>query len=345
VRNLLTVEYPPITSFPSIANLLSSIWINKDVVMSWFADRYIQLISRTNEPDWLNFLDGLYLNNTQPADFCPFCTTQTIDKRVPLIGSGNFTDFIEQQIDCGYYIDTCLNHYFLKCSSKYNNEHFMHATFIYGYDKANKQIMISDFYDSGKYQSKIASYDEINKSFDLKYFNNWPGWIYGINLYKYVDFPYKTNIPLLKQSLEDYISGVDSQNKYYFSYQWSSFADAATDDSFYGVGCYDAIINYCNESNSYLDNRTFHVIYDHKAAMQLRLEFLKKLGYLKSGEQTNKLDTMVSKLKDEAFVLRNMVLKYNINRRNSLLKSIMNKCEILKENDIAFTSLFLQQIK
>lgn len=50
MKSVLPVTYPPITSFPAIANTLSFLWVNEEKVFPWLCDRYLQLIIRPYHP-------------------------------------------------------------------------------------------------------------------------------------------------------------------------------------------------------------------------------------------------------------------------------------------------------
>ena len=51
MRMFLTMTDPPITTYPSIANILSLLWDRKDNIMPWFVDHFIQLVVRPNHED------------------------------------------------------------------------------------------------------------------------------------------------------------------------------------------------------------------------------------------------------------------------------------------------------
>lgn len=313
----LPVVYPPITSFPAIANSLSILWVNKDKILPWVSDRYIQLVIRPyHHLTRADFYDQADMDNyIIPAHSCPFIgwlrnnqTTAHFD---------NFTEYIEYQIEQGYYLDACLDAFYLSCSYNYNRRHFIHQTFIYGFDSEKRQVFISDFFDDGKYARKTVSYDEINKSIE--------GIDYHINLYKYEDFDYKMNLELLKLSMEDYINCRDSLKKFEFS------SASYNRDILYGLDYYDYIIEvFCNDE--VIDRRPFHVLHDHKEMMKIRLDYLIKLKAF----DNNKLEQICTRndsLVSNSMVLRNMVLKYTLNHNSNLLCKIKEKCNAIKNSD------------
>lgn len=281
------------------------------------SDHYIQLMIRPHHIlTKSDFYDEADTDNfIIPGHSCPFISwlrnNQTTAHFI------HFTEYIEYQIKQGYYLDACLDNFYLSCSEKFNKLHFIHQTFIYGFDSDERQIYISDFYDNGKYARKEVSYDEINKSIEnIDYF---------INLYKYVAFDYKINLKLLKLSIEDYINCRDSLKKFEFS------CAAYNKDILYGLDFYNYLIDTFGQED-YIDKRPFHLLYDHKIMMKLRLEYLEKINVFDL-EKICRLKTKNEALINESKNLRILVLKYKIKRNDNLLQKIKDRLKSLKESD------------
>lgn len=320
----LPVEYPPITSFPAIANSLSILWVNKDKTLPWISDRYIQLIIRPHHPlTRSDFYDQADTDNFIISGHgCPFIGWLRNNQT-----TANFTDFseyIEYQIKHDYYLDACLDNFYLSCSIHYNKRHYIHQTFIYGFNSEKRQVFVSDFYGDGKYERRTVSYDEINKSIE--------GIDYFINLYKYNDFDYKINLDLLKLSIEDYIYCRDSFKRFEFS------CPSYNRDILYGIDFYNYIIDvFCEEEQ--IDARPFHILYDHKTMMKIRLDYLMKLNIFDNSKIMGIYRRNDSLLHD-SLTLRNFVLKYNLNPNYNLLRNIKEKCASLRKSDYdLFTDL------
>lgn len=325
----LPVEYPPITSFPYIANSLSILWVNKDQVLPWICDRYIQLVIRPHHPiTRSDFYENADMDNyILPGNYCPFLGWFRNNQTTA--NFSQFTDYIEYQIKQGYYLEACLDTFYLSCSKRFNTEHFIHQTFIYGFDSTKGYVFISDFYDNGKYARKVVSYDEINKSIE--------GIDFFISLYKYEDFNYKININLLKTTTEDYINGRDSMNKFLYSYQ------SYNKDMIYGINFYNYILDVFIKEEEFIDIRPFHILYDHKAIMKIRLEFLKKLELFDNSSIDN-IIYLNDLLIEQCFILRTMVIKNNITHNNDIREKIFRKCFSMKESDYEFFVELLKYI-
>lgn len=316
----LPTSYPPITSYPGVANILSILWVNKDKVLPWICDRYIQIIIRPyNIRTRSDFYDQADTDNYVCEGYlCPFIGW--LRNNQTTANFSIFTDYIEYQIKHGYYLEPCLDNYYLSCSALFNKRHHIHSTFIYGFDNEKKLIYISDFYDNGRYTREKVSYDEINKSIE--------GIDYFINLFKYQESDYSFNITLLKIFIEDYINCRDSLKKFEFT---------CTDynkDILYGLDFYNYIKDvFCNEYP--IDTRPFHVLYDHKVMMKIRLEYLHKINVIDYNEFCI-LQERNNLLINSSHIFRNMAIKYNTTHDFGLLHRIKEYCNSLKQSDYNF---------
>ena len=346
----LPVAFPPITSYPLIANIFSILWANKNDSLPWFADHYIQLHAtwhkrwHNDRVTWFNFYDADFLNKIHPADYCPYLLTQSIDKTSFDKNKFCFIDFIESQINNGYYVVTHLNQFYLSSSRHHENKDYMHPTFIYGYDYNNKTVFVSDFYDNGKYVSKTVAYDEINQSYNFDHLSsNAPMEHYGITLYKYTPSRYQTNTTLLKQTLTDYVQGIDSTRRYFYSSQFQ-FANSKVDDSFYGINCYDMLnahIDFNQNNETTLDIRPFHLLCDHKNSMKIRIEYLSFISVIANSEKVELL-LLCENLIQQTVLFRNLALKCMIKNDKNILGTLHENCYALKKLDREFMMALLQ---
>lgn len=223
MRKVLPVEYPPIATYPNTASLFSILWARKDETLPWFCDRFIQLAVKCNDFTdlWANFYDCTIANNYFVVNSCPYCDSLRMDRTTLNRSLDQFSDFIEYQIDRGYYIFATLDQYYLSCSKNYRQYHLMHTAFITGYDRQKNEIMLADFYDGsipnthvgvgGKYSFRTVTYNEINDSYsknppkdgDPRYYS-------FLTLYKYVGYDYNFQLELMRLSLEDYVGCKDT---------------------------------------------------------------------------------------------------------------------------------------
>ena len=101
----------------------------------------------------------------------------------------------------------------------------------------------------------------------------------GITLCKYIDFDYQVNISLLISSLDDYLNCVDSLQRFKYGFNHNRQYQP-----YFGLAYYDLLNEHLLKEEQNVDLRAYHVLYDHKQAMCMRLECLyeKKLFYTRN---------------------------------------------------------------
>ena len=302
-------------------------WKDKDELIPWLSDHFIQIIIRPKHNDTpADYYDHADVDNFYREIYgMPWLSWMRVNKETAYFKK--FTDYIEYQINNGYGLEPCVDRFFFRFTSSYKKDHFVHSSFIYGYDNIRRKIYIADFWDYGKYERKEVSYREINRSMN----NN------GIiNLFKLQDGEYKFNPFLMKTFLEDYLNSEDSTHKFDFSNK------SYNEDVIFGLAYYDYVLDYCTEKKVF-DIRFFHVLYDHKQIMALRLEYLLKSNYINKTAYKS-LSVKNEELINLSLEIRNMVLKYNVSNSSVLLERIREKIPVLKKNDKAFVTSLLKAI-
>lgn len=332
MKNILPLAYPPITYKPAIATLFSILWPHKDDVKSWISDHYIQLVS-TSDDDSINFLDFLSSSKTEIYADTPYTTPMQLDIRAHKDLIGVLSDFIELNINNGYYIFTGVNHFYLPCSQHYHNLHWCHPMLIYGYDRELDRIHIAEFINN-KYTHTYVTYNDINLSMEnLVITDNLPIYHYKVNLLRYDDAAYNLNLELLMQSYQDYLSGIDSFKRLDYNYRYVNHF------RIYGINCYELMIKRAQQNK--LDIRLNHLFYDHKVLMKIRLEYMRDI--LKVPISV-KIINMCESLINESLVLRSIALKYGLTSNENLLIRISSGYASLKKRDEEFTNLLIKQI-
>lgn len=339
---------PPITSYSTIANLMSLLWGHREKTMPWICDNFIQLYSTPVnesliirkayfEQEWANFYDFVGTDNYLLTEQCPFVNTCKMDRRSLQIDV--FTDFLERQIDTGYYVEVLLDNYYISSSESFKSEHYTHQTLLYGYDNEAKTVFAADFYNHGKFVFTTISYNEVDEAYRACVFDkNTPMWKTHIFSNRYVDYDYIPNLALMRTSLQDYLEGKDSFNKYFRSF------DHRNMEIFFGLEYYDRLLRHCEEQK-HLDRRAFHVLYDRKIIMKLRVEYL----LLKNIIHSTNYDILeqADSLANISLVVRNLVIKSQLcpeKGKAKLLTEIKLKLELMKEKDRVFVERLVSLI-
>lgn len=86
MRKVLTCEYPPITSYPLIANMLSVLWAYKKDTINWISDRFIQLVGHKQKITGQSGIGTFYEYETsynRPMFLsCPYLYVSRIDRTI-----------------------------------------------------------------------------------------------------------------------------------------------------------------------------------------------------------------------------------------------------------------------
>lgn len=333
MRKVLEVAVPLITSYPMIANRFAILGIDTVNAQKYLSNNYINLIAIYNMDNKENYM-GTFIDTYLKSFYenCPLLEYSGVIRHTVLQKYEKLTDFIENAINKGYYLYLILNNYFLKCSHSYNKNHRMHDTFIYGYDKDKKIVMVADFYNF-KYTNSIASYDEVNNSF-LYYFYDpeYPGRQMGdiitqIKLTKaYNDIVYDININGIRQQLENYINSCNNCEILLEGIFYEQYLKK------YGLNYYETLNVYLVDTGRELDHRWAYTLLDHKRAWLIRLKCLESDKFINQNTYL-RLESDFQKLFNSTKIILNNILKFNILNNDKLLSSINDKCSRLREED------------
>lgn len=332
MKKVLLLTQPPITTYPEIANILSLLWDRKERIIPWWSDHFIQIIVRPDNP----YTNGDYYDHADLDSYFSImygmpglgwmrnnCETMLCEK---------FSDYAEFSINNGYGLQACLDRYYISFAREYKKKHNIHATFIYGYDRDKQEMYIADFWNGGGYEHITISYDELNAAMNND----------GIvNMFKSYDAEYEIDLKLMKRYFEDYYYGRDSFGLY-----------AASNKDYnrtaiFGLKYYDYIFDFWigkNTPQGNLDYRLFHLLYDHKVLMDIRLNYLESLGIFEK-EMIQKLIADNNEITKLALNLRNKAIKYNFNHSEKVLNTITEMLIELKNKDYAFTEDMLELLK
>lgn len=139
------------------------------------------------------------------------------------------------------------------------------------------------------------------------------------------DYNYKYDHELMIRYLKEYTYSINSLIHY------RGLVDI--DESFaYGIETYDVILDYMEaliDGVTRLDIRPFHIMWEHKKCMTNRLKYLLETGCLNNEEILEQYKL----LENEALVIRNVILKYQVAENKDLLLKVKNMIQTVKELD------------
>ena len=328
MKKILKTSIPPVCTYPGATNLFSILWNNPEKVMPWICDHYIQIALSTGNMllNFIEFLKDFSLEHPNYAD-TPYSYAVHIDWDLQ---STDVIGFFKNCIDHDYYIKATLDRYYFSTCSEYMRQHYLHQLFIFGYDTDFSVMYGADFFDRKPYADITIPMEEIRTSF-----------VHGVkkedfHLLKLRDDKhaegYRTDIELLRASLEDYL--LSKNTVYKFDY----YPAQRGYDIIFGLECYNYI---CELPIDRLDVRAFHLLWSNKILMSLRIKYL---SHMYSHVDDN-LINFCDKIAAELLLVRNMVLKCRFCPDEQLHRRISNKMKEIQEKDRIFISRLLEILK
>lgn len=336
MKKILPCAFPPITSYPLIANMMSVLWTYKENTLPWISDRFIQLIGRKDTIPNVSTVGTFYeyeTNYNRPMFLsCPYLYSSRIDRSVLTQNITSFTEFTKKCIDDDYYLHACLDHYYFSDSPIHKKEQYVHPTFIYGYDDTNDQVRIRDFFKE-KYREGMASYTELDQAYENVEHQFKFEYLNYISIFKYRPVYYKINISKIIYDYEDYINSRDSRNVYREDYIYK------TSELAYGLEYYDFLSNIL--SSKAIDLRAFHVLVDHKTVQKIRIHYLESINCIKNIDRVIEAHDTLEK---NCVLLRNVAIKAILTKNLEVISKGQQLCQAIKEIDKNFVMLLLASI-
>jgi len=262
---------------------------------------------------------------------CPYIKHQNFDFSLVKNNFKSIVDFAICCIENNYYLTPWLQVQHIKAFNLPLDRPSFHPPLIYGYDCENGIFHFAAFMTNGKYEFSTMSFTELEKSYE--------GYPY-IDIFKHhLDhtFHYEFNIDLIVKQLNDYLY---STNSFSNLREYPSLINYPNYPSILGLEFYNIIIYLLDKKIKKeridVDYRIFHFLFDHKHIMKKAIEYMNNHGYIKNG---NDLYQTLNNLEEDCIIIRNKILKYNINNnidilidvRKKLLKVIGNEKKIFTD--------------
>lgn len=327
---VLPIVYPPITSFPAYSSVLSILW-NFKKTKDWIYNNFVNLWG-TNEISQGGGVPISY-SSWWTMRLCPFINYGQVQRDVAKAHYPNTTDLLLSYITLGYYLYCSYDMYYISHSRHYKKNHKYHQLFIYGYDKERKTFNVSDFFYNGKLSFEEVSFEEVEKAIDSveEFINPLPDFF--IDTLKYVDIDYNLNTILLKKNLTDYVNSTNT----YLSYEDKILCEIEKkylleNKIVFGIANYDLIIECLidllnGKDKIFIDIRPFHVLWDHKVLMSMRIKYLTENHIIKDDRN---LYNRYEEIKNICLMNRSLFIKYYKKKDNGILNRIIENLNIIK---------------
>lgn len=338
---VLPVKYPTITSWPWTAAIFSVLEGNGKYE-DWLYENFTQLFCE----EYDKWVSVHYLPHFDVFSVCPLIKSALIPREFISTISINIIELMKMCIRLNYYICCEVDEQYIS-----KNKKFVHELFIYGFDDEEGKFYVADFTlrDDQKYSFLKVSYENMKLAYeavtteddDMKDGSGARG---GILIFKVKEnADYNFLVDRLIKPLEDYVKGEDRGKDYRMFYVDE---ELGLKETVYGIAIYKYIENYYAKIRKNRDDKHFyiqplHVLYDHKVLMCKKLEIIKKSGI----EISQNVIQQFNELKQEAFIIRNLGIKYWICKKEYILDRIVRRLHLMEEKDKSACENLLREIK
>lgn len=344
MKKMLPVTYPPVTSFPGYADALA-IALNSKSGYNWFLHSFINVFMQFDSSSDTAFVDFVNLDfirfdhiyHLEPQNlFCPPIKAFSIPVNM-LNLFDSFFDFVKYLIDKDFYVLAFVNYGVLRR----RDSQITHETFVYGYDEERKMFNIADFQlnNSGYKFTEISS-EHLEKAFYSVKEKT------GVNTGAFFD--QRTTDQVIALTPNDdievefcpqlFVSKIEqylNKQKLYVNYRPLHVYLKSNDDveDYWGISFYEGLkrLLLCRmKKGNWVDYRQFHLLYDQKNSILVKLKFLINLYNISEAYQYE-----WQKIVDQTFLVRNMIIKYNIREKedSDMAYKICNILDILRNKE------------
>lgn len=254
--------------------------------------------------------------------------------------------YLITQLEREYYVVTYVDEFYIHNSICYQENHFVHDIFIYGYD-LDRQIYHVAIFDKNRqftmqevtfeqftqaYISQVKSSQSLISSCKRLKPSNYENSKYGSGAGRF-DF----DLQLMIDVLSDYVEGRNSTERLQIQQQ--------PVEGYFGVEIYPYLQEFITrviEGVQNFDVRQLHILWEHKKMMVARIEYLQQLGYLK--EDTNLL-TEAKRLEKHAYTSRNLMLKGFMSNNRNILHPLVQSLEEIRVAEKELITLLIEELR
>jgi hypothetical protein len=325
---------------------------NYEDLMPWFYSNYIQVFSidvneRIEELQLHFFKNRLTYKEFAHKEFVVdglvdyplkmhILYKDHMDRYFRLLKCSTAVDMVKKCLDCGYYVYTNVDKFYIPETFMYQNTHFLHDLFLFGYDD-EKQCFHTLYYNE---RSMMTEHEVPYDKFEIAYAND----LIDIrnnqkdfHLYKKSPhIKYKFQIDDVLVYLDEYLHSKSSVKRF-----WPETGDLRYT---WGMSTYNKLVEYIdvtiNKEHPRCDLRIFTLLHDHKRCMSLRIEFLMNIGYIKN---IAFLEDYRCYEKTSKKIFMN-IIKYNQTKNLEILVEVRELLLQLYESEMVTLDLMMKEI-
>lgn len=292
-------------------------WIYNNFLLIWMFGKV------QNIDYWADFKFG---NEKKQIDFCKQLKKEVMTRKQIERKYDSILQFVIETLNNKKYIFMSVDTYYIEewWENNPNRSHYRHQVYVYGYNKKEKYIILSDFV-SGEYKTLKVSYDIFKKAYNdygkapiihRKYGEK--NWI--------ISYDKKEKEQIDKKRIQKLTENfLQSKDTYVKSYLWGIKHKC---DIKYGLKYYDELIKVL-EKNRYsgIDYRIIHILVVLNNVMLDRLIYLEENSILKVPKECV---ANVENLLKNTKKVQNMALRYNLTNKKEYYEKIILEIKRLK---------------
>ncbi|WP_088549666.1 hypothetical protein [Paenibacillus aquistagni] len=236
--------------------------------------------------------------------------------------------YLITQLEREFYVVTYVDEYYIHNSICYQQNHFVHDIFIYGYDLDRQIYHVAIFDKNRQFSTQEVTFEQFEQAYLSEGSSSqtlissckrlepcdYETSKYGAGLARF-DFDLKLMIDVLN----DYLEGRNSTKRLRMTQQPM--------EGYFGVEIYPLLQDFITrvmEGVQNFDVRPFHILWEHKKMMVARVQYLQKHGYLK--EETTLLEQF-ERLEKQSYTQRNLMLKSFMSENRKILQPLLKSLE------------------
>jgi hypothetical protein len=325
----LPIAYPNITSYPSFASILSILACYKKTE-AWIYNNFINLwgISELENGGGI----PIRFSSWDTRKICPFLQYSNIEREVIKACYKNYVNFIISYISLGHYLFLSYDEFYISHSRNYKKKHFIHQLLIYGFNLNKETFNVADFFRHRKFSFEEVCFSDVEKAIENVAKLLAPSHDIFVDVLKYIDCEYAFDNELEIKNLCDYLNSTNT----YLSYEEKALHPFEKRDFYLkkmvlGISNYGLVKDYLSKlilnKDLIHDIRPFHVLWDHKVLMILRIKYLIENGLIPN---STILCERFKTICDLCLINRNFFIKYTITGDKDILKKLIDKIDTIE---------------
>ncbi|GGG02013.1 hypothetical protein [Paenibacillus aceti] len=342
----LPFEMPKVYGFLGHAYVLG-ILQPFEYAQPWIHTSYIQLfISKPYLQDLQEYRLDFYPDLMIAYTHMPWLMYKHTDKVLLDQLGVDIHRYLITQLERKYYVVTYVDEFYIHNSICYQQNHFVHDIFIYGYDLDRQIYHVAIFDKNRQFTMQEVTFEQLGQAYSSQGKEtqslissckrleplDYEGSKYGAGAGRF-DF----DLTLMIEILTDYLEGRNSTERLRIQQQPM--------EGYFGVEIYPYLQEFVMrviEGAQNFDVRQLHILWEHKKMMVERIKYLQQLGHL--AEDTPLL-AVAERLEKQAYTHRNLMLKGFMSQNRSILQPLVNSLGEMLDTEKALITQLIDELE